>query len=58
MQDVLVTASYLTFRYLGCEIIVFPSRHSYSKEQPLRFDCCSTSNQLLCVMDNEKVFLK
>lgn len=37
--------------------ISIPS-HSYSKEQPLRYDCYSTSYQLLCVMDNEKVILK
>lgn len=34
------------------------SSHSYSKEQPLRYDCYTTSFQLLCVMDNEKVILK
>lgn len=37
--------------------ISIPSR-GYSKEQPLRYDCYSTSFQLLCVMDNEKVILK
>ncbi len=37
--------------------ISIPS-YSYSKEQLLRYDCCSTSFQLLCVMDNKKVILK